>query len=226
MNHHPKPDVLKQFANGEIVTPLASMVSAHVGVCEHCHALYQEFLAEQERDFKIGESIISSSELKESFDSLMTQVAHSDLSQTHNSESDKVEISVSGENFILPDTFNFLKDLNIPWKEFGKRNAIAPVVTSVLGNFYLIYIGPGEQVPEHAHSNNEYSFVVSGSYKDGKTTFVDGDFAVFEKDHTHTPTAVSADGCLVVSWVEGRLNFFKGILSPLNSFLWWYLHRA
>jgi putative transcriptional regulator len=121
---------------------------------------------------------------------------------------------------------SFLKGRQIPWKEFGKNNAIAPVVMSQKGNFYLIYIGPGEIIPQHDHSDIEYSYLVAGSYNDGITTFKTGDFSVSKHGQIHSPQATSDDGCLVISWVEGRLNYFRGFLKPLNSILWWYLHKA
>lgn len=225
MIHHPESNLLFKFSKGELSSALSSMISAHLNQCLECQSSYRKSIEEDSHIFSSLSGDLTASEIDSAFDSLMNKIDEKS-NRDYFIASNNVSVSIAGETFELPDSFGFLKDQEISWKEFGKKNAIAPVITSKEGNFYLIYIGPGESVPEHSHTNIEYSYVAAGSYSDGISTYQTGDFSFTNQTHRHSPVATSSDGCLVISWVEGRLNYFKGILSPLNSLLWWYLHRA
>lgn len=224
MNFHPENELIKSFARGSLVSPLGIMVSAHVNTCSECSRQYQNYIQEFAEELESETFILDGQELEDNFLSVMNKI-NNDQTIASN-KINKFKLDVSGQVIELPAAMNFLADQKISWKEFGKKNAIAPVSVSKEGNLYLIYIGPGESVPHHDHSGIEYTFVAAGSFDDGIASFTTGDFSVSKSGYSHTPKATSSDGCLVISWVEGRLNYFNGILKPLNSILWWYLHRA
>jgi putative transcriptional regulator len=225
MTHHPHFELIKKYAQGELTTPLSVMLSAHLETCQACRLSYHDIVKQEAVQLDQCAEEISESELDAAFNSLIELTADTPADVPVEA-SDPASIKVAGQVVELPKSMSFLKDQIIPWKEFGKKNAIAPVATSQNGQFYVIYIGPGESVPQHDHTGLEYSYVVAGSYNDGISNFETGDFAVSTNGYSHSPAATSDDGCLVISWVEGRLNFFQGILKPLNPLLWWYLHRA
>jgi len=226
MIHHPKNEVIEKYAAGELFPHLDTMVSAHIEVCQECRLGYKRIVEKNSRHFSSLSSDFSNLELDSAFDSIMNKVAIQNNDSKNEETSGNVAVNVSGQVIHLPRSMNFLKDRQVPWKEFGKKNAIAPIVMSPKGNLYLIYIGPGESVPQHNHSGIEYSYVVAGSYDDGISIFNTGDFSSSTHEIGHSPRATSEDGCLVISWVEGRLNYFNGFFKPLNAILWWYLHRA
>jgi putative transcriptional regulator len=223
MNHHPDKILLEKYSAAELGGPLTSMISLHLEQCEECKVHYQQI-------FKSSANTLAEEKL--SFDGLdldlafqkLTQKIHETNKTEFVSQTNDIKITFNDKVFSLPNSLKFLNEQVIPWKEFGKQNAIAPVLSTKDGNFYLIYMGPGETVPTHSHTHVEYSYVLSGEYHDGQSTYSTGDFSINKT--VHTPMATSDDGCLVLSWVEGRLNFFQGIFKPLNSILWWYLHRA
>lgn len=226
MMQHPQEQVIQAFAKGSLMSPIATMVSAHLEICKICEAHYRSLIDSEAKSLENEAYNLSTSDMDKAFHSIMGKIDSQAIDSYRDLNEDAVSIEISGQIIQLPRAMNFLKDQKIPWKEFGKKNAIAPVSMSPQGNFYLIYIGPGESVPQHDHSGLEYSYVAAGSYEDGISTFNTGDFSVSGSGYTHSPKATSSDGCLVISWVEGRLNYFDGILKPLNSLLWWYLHRA
>lgn len=225
MTQHPQENLIKAFSKGDLIPPLAAMVSAHIEKCTACRVSYNELLKLEAKSLENEVHDLSVGDVDVFFDSVINKISSVHEPLLGGAVED-AEIEISGKIVKLPRALNFLKDQNIPWKEFGKKNAIAPVTTTQEGNFYLIYIGPGEKVPNHGHSGLEYSYVAAGSYVDGISEFNTGDFSVSGSDHVHSPQATSSDGCLIISWVEGRLDYFHGILRPLNSLLWWYLHRA
>ena len=223
---HPQKQLIESFAQGSLISSIATMVSAHLEVCDICQAQYHDLMATESKALEREALNLTKSDMDKAFSAVMNMIEEKSPESVIVESKEAVQIEISGQVIQLPQSLGFLKDQKIPWKEFGKKNAIAPISTSPNGNFYLIYIGPGESVPKHDHSGLEYSYVAAGSYVDGISTFNTGDFSVSGSGYTHSPKATSSDGCLVISWVEGRLNYFDGILSPLNSLLWWYLHRA
>ncbi|MGE3609521.1 MAG: cupin domain-containing protein [Bacteriovoracaceae bacterium] len=225
MNHHPQPDVMLEYAQGNILSPLSVMVAAHLEVCKECRDQYTKTLEKLTKpDAEVFQ--VPSDEMNSALNNIFNMIDQGVEEIKPAKELSPFEITVAGQVIPLPRSMSFLKDQVIPWKEFGKQNAIAPVISQENGRFYLIYMGPGETVPHHDHNGREFSYVVAGTYNDGISNFSSGDFSVFKKGDQHTPHATSDDGCLVVSWVEGRLNFFTGIFKPLNRILWWYLHKA
>jgi putative transcriptional regulator len=226
MIHHPQTDIILKYTEGELIPSLASMIASHLEVCDQCRMHYKEFLQQSARHLESGSVELSGMDVDRAFNMVMEKLDQQKFPEENRAETQQVQINVSGQLITLPRSMNFLKDEQIIWKEFGKKNAIAPLVTGPKGNLYLIYIGPGESVPQHNHTGVEYSYVAAGSYNDGISTFNTGDFSISSDEVSHSPRATSEDGCLVISWVEGRLNYFDGWLKPLNSLLWWYLHRA
>lgn len=225
MKHIFDDKILKQYASGELNSAISALVSSHLENCKECSLKYEQ-LINQEADQTLEKTVDLSADIQDQiFAKLLGQIENPDQITPENNEQ-PFTVDVSGYKIELPKSLSFLKHHQLNWKEFGKKNSIAPVSMSKEGNFYLIYIGPGESVPRHDHTGIEYSYVVAGSYEDGVSSFTTGDFTISSKGHLHSPKATSEDGCLVVSWVEGRLNYFNGIFKPLNSLLWWYLHRA
>lgn len=231
MIHHPNDTLILKFSKAEIFSPLASMVSAHIEKCYECREKYQNYLNQEslEEQNSKNDADLNGNDIANALHLVMNKIGKENDILSPPKRIEEVEdffIEVSGEKIQLPRSMNFLKKQTIPWKEFGKKNAIAPVVVTKEGTFYLIYIGPGEAVPHHGHTEIEYSYVAAGAFEDGLSSYETGDFSFTNNTHYHTPKALSDDGCLVISWVEGRLNFFTGFLRPLNNLLWWYLHKA
>lgn len=94
------------------------------------------------------------------------------------------------------------------------------------GSLLFIYVGPGEAIPEHGHAGKEYGCVIEGKFEGHGQNFSTGDFTFYDKNTHHSPKALSEEGCLVLVWLEKRLNFLSGPLKPLNPLLWWYLNRV
>lgn len=224
--NHPQIQLIEEYANGALNSPVSLLIRAHLDACPDCQLLYEGQVSSKAKEFSSSNFKLSQSEIENDFEKVMSKIGKSKKHSAKDTEVAPVTISVSGQVIELPRSMSFLKDQEISWKEFGKKNAIATIPGSLGNQLYLIYIGPGEGVPAHNHTGTEYSYVAAGSYNDGISDFNTGDFTLSTNQVAHSPKATSDDGCLVISWVDGRLNFFRGIFSPLNKILWWYLHRA
>ena len=223
--YHPNDSLIAEYAKGTISPGLGLLVSAHIKQCEECFFKIENLSAREAQSLKEaqGESPIN---LDEAFDALMGEIDEIVEPALQEEESPAQTLHVKGQEFTLPLGLTFALEKPVNWKEFGKKSCIAPVMETERGNLYFIYLGPGEEIPNHDHEAVEYSYVVQGCYESQGHFLSTGTFSQFNNGEQHSPRAVSDDGCLVVSWVEKRLNFFTGVFYPLNKLLWWYLHKA
>ena len=219
-SHHPSSELLKKFAEGRLDGSLASVASAHL---EHCSAC-QKFVRSAEE--KLASSAfgsvaqVSTAEAREAWKAISSRMnapkSHDPVSQS--------EIFINGVQFILPRALHKLAAKPIKWMPFGKGGKISKLGDESGKSLFLIYLSSNEEVPMHSHEGSEHSYVIAGSYSADGFTFNTGDFTVSNEAVTHAPKAGSEDGCLLLSSVENRLNFFQGWMKPFNALLWWILN--
>ncbi|WP_417335827.1 cupin domain-containing protein [Halobacteriovorax marinus] len=225
VGYHPDHKILEKYATGDLGVGISLLVSAHLDHCEQCSRHVSQLTADAVNSFMEPVTDISynlDSELDQLIGSIDTEV----LNKSSVQREEDGKVTFLDKTFTLPRSMAYLASKELNWKEFGKNSRIAPVETTEEGNLYFIYLDKNEEVPQHGHEGIEYSYVAAGSYGSQSDIFNTGDFSSFDSQIIHTPKALSDDGCLVISWVEKRLNFFTGIFSPLNKIMWWYLHKA
>lgn len=223
MKHHPSNEVLKKYAEAELNESLSSVVSAHIEQCSMCRSSVNSI-----EKFLATDLYSKTSPSQESLDSIWSNITGKlDAKPRQEKSSDlskPTHITVGDQTFEMPRS---LRNINLPdmkWMSFGREGKIARLKGDESSSLLLIYLGPNEEVPLHSHSGAEYSYVISGSFAASGTVFETGDFAFSDNTDVHTPKATSPDGCLLVSNVEERLNFFQGLLKPLNWIFWKFLN--
>ena len=225
LKYHPDQKLLEQYATGGLGVGISLLVSAHLEHCQQCSKQMAHLTDRAVEKFMMPASEVSydlDNELNHLLSKIDTIETYDDIAENN----DVAQISFLDKKFFLPKGMGHLASKELNWKEFGKNSRIAPVEVTEQGNLYFIYLDKNEEVPLHGHEGIEYSYVAAGSYASCSDVFNTGDFSSFDSHIKHAPKALSDDGCLVISWVEKRLNFFTGVFSPLNKLMWWYLHKA
>nr|WP_145547064.1 ChrR family anti-sigma-E factor [Variovorax boronicumulans] len=72
---------------------------------------------------------------------------------------------------------------------------------------FLLRLAPGKYLPRHAHSGREFTQVLCGAFHDGRAHFHAGDFDAPGQGVQHLPVVQSADECVCLTAVQGRLQF-------------------
>ncbi len=222
VSHHPKPDLIQKFAQGDLQAPLASVVSAHIEFCPMCFEKVKSLEADLAEDFFSNSLSSPKSEKKQAWSQLASRLQMTPVKKSENSQASVLQIQ--GQSFNLPRSIKSLDSSNIKWMPFGQGGKITKLAEKSNENLYLIYLASGETVPTHSHQGVEYTYVISGSFKADGQEFTTGDFSRSDQSTVHAPQATSDDGCLILSSVEERLNFLQGTLKPLNGVLWWFLN--
>ncbi len=78
----------------------------------------------------------------------------------------------------------------------------------------LLYIPPGEPVPEHGHRGLELTLVLAGSFADGEAVFARGDLEIADESVEHLPVAGKEEACICLAVTDAPLRF-KGWLPRL-----------
>ena len=226
--YHPDIELIKKYESGELEAGLGLLVKTHLNNCEACRVRAESELERQASDFfhSSDTTQISPDQSDDIFNSIFEKVEGAQPKVERNNINGPATLKFHDKTFLLPDTLSFVSDKDISWKEFGENSAVAQVTSGKAGGLFFIYLGPGETIPKHGHHGREYSYVLDGHYSSDGHRLDTGDFSTFEESDIHEPSTTSEDGCLVISWVENRLNFLHGIFAPLNRLLWWYLKRS
>lgn len=224
--YHPDIKLLEEYVAGDLASGVSLLISTHLTDCEQCQREAAKLTKSSAHElFESEAQALDSNELDMAFDSLFENIEEvtpplKDRTKT------KPFVKFGDKIIPLPEKLAFAAQKELTWKEFGNDCGVAQITDGIGGGLFFIYMGPGETVPEHGHSGCEYSYVVDGYYYSEGTKLSNGDFSVFNESDIHSPATASDEGCLVISFVENRLNFFQGLLAPLNRLLWWYLKRS
>ncbi len=96
-----------------------------------------------------------------------------------------------------------------PWRWIGPgmRYSRVRLAADDQAFVFLLRIAPGKYLPQHAHTAREFTQVLCGSFHDGRAQFGAGDFDVADSSVHHLPVVQSAQECVCLTAVQGRLVF-------------------
>ena len=101
-----------------------------------------------------------------------------------------------------------LKDMK--WKSLVPGVA----VHDILGNrktkegdrLYLLKAKGGMRMPDHSHTGEEWSLILTGSYTVGGTRFTRGDLHIEDETETHAPHIDEGEDCICLVMTQGPLK--------------------
>lgn len=227
--HHPKDQELQAYTDGTLISGLSVIISTHLEFCASCSDKVKKYNQKLSGDFfQSFEQSSSSLDLDAELSKLDNSLKNLSTQKSENQgpQAPAVhQIHFDQMSFELPATLSSICSQYLDWRRFGEKSAVCRVTDEAKGNLLFIYVGPGEEIPEHGHEGSEFGCVIQGRFESEGQSYSTGDFALYDENIKHSPKALSDDGCLVVVWLEKRLNFLTGPLKPLNPVFWWYLNR-
>ena len=78
----------------------------------------------------------------------------------------------------------------------------------------LLYIPPGQSVPEHGHGGLELTLVLQGSFSDSEGSFGVGDVETAHGEIEHQPVAGQGAPCICLAATDAPLRF-RGLIPRL-----------
>ncbi|OIQ31482.1 MAG: transcriptional regulator [Alphaproteobacteria bacterium MedPE-SWcel] len=205
ITHHTPDALLAAYAAGSLPQPFALVVASHISLCLDCRAAYDAHQAAGGvvLDTVAGEDLSES--LKSSvFDLLDAPVVPEPVFQR------------SG---VYPGPVMEVLDGKPPrWKPVGGGVRQCILSAAEAGSVRLLYIPPGQAVPDHSHNGLELTLVLQGSFSDETGRFGVGDLEVADEHLDHTPVADAGAPCICLAATDAPLRFrtlVPRLLQPL-----------
>jgi putative transcriptional regulator len=203
--HHSPDALLAAYAVGSLPHPFAVVVATHVSMCLECRAALEAHQVVGGTVLDAANSAALSSKLKSSV------LAHLD---------DPVEPEpIFKPSGVYPSpVVEALKGQPPRWKKLGAGVRQSILSAGEEGSVRLLYIPPGQAVPDHSHNGLELTLVLQGSFSDDSGQFGVGDLEVADEHLEHTPKAGAGAPCICLAATDAQLrftSFLPRLLQPL-----------
>lgn len=209
--HHPRQELLGDFATGKLDQATHLVVAVHAAQCECCRTFVKaiELLAG-----KAIEDIEPVAMSADAFDAVMARI---EAAPSLPGNSAPAPVGPSDED--LPEIVQRLP--------VGKRRIVAPGVSlrpillggSERSRAFLLQSAPGTRMLEHTHTGTELTCVLKGSFSHEGGRYGPGDFDFGDDSVDHRPIVGGEGPCLCIVAMTGNLRM-NGLLGRLiNPFL-------
>ena len=205
ISHHVPDALLAAYAVGSLPHPFALVVAAHVSLCLECRAGFEAHQAAGGAVLEaVGEVAVSPN--------LLADV----LGRFEMPDDAKPRHPRSG---VYPGpVMSALNGRPPRWKSLGLGVRQCILSAGREGSVRLLYIPPGQAVPDHGHGGLELTLVLQGSFGDDTGQFGVGDLEVADQSLVHTPTADPGAPCICLAATDAPLRFnslIPRLLQPL-----------
>ncbi|MEX0969993.1 MAG: ChrR family anti-sigma-E factor [Paracoccaceae bacterium] len=205
ITHHTPDALLAAYASGNLAYPYALAVAAHVSLCMDCRAALE---AHQAAGGAVLESTGPAAMTAGKREALLDR-----LDAPHK------PAHVFRPSGIFPGPIMQALNGQPPrWRSLGMGNRQCILSANRQGSARLLYIAPGQAVPEHTHNGLELTLVLQGSFSDSTGRFGVGDLEVANDDLDHQPIADEGAPCICLAATDAPLRFsslIPRLLQPL-----------
>jgi putative transcriptional regulator len=194
ITHHSSEALLAAYAAGNLPHPYALVVASHISLCAECRATFEAHQA-------AGGVVLDSVGTKDVSEDLKTSVL--DLLDAPFTP----EPTYHRSGVYPGPVMEALKGKPLRWKSVGLGVRQCILSDGPEGSARLLYIPPGQAVPDHSHNGLELTLVLQGSFSDETGRFGVGDLEVADQDLEHTPIADSGPPCICFAATDAPLRF-------------------
>ncbi|WP_188152414.1 ChrR family anti-sigma-E factor [Teredinibacter waterburyi] len=228
LNHHPMPEVLADYASGSLSLSHALCVAAHLEHCAHCRQMSDTLV-------HVGAQLFESQSLQlhgDSIDEGLKQKVFSMLDdETLQLDSAPVSISdqpaskptSNGKAYKVPRCLSqFIKGSfdSLEWVRVSPSIKIATLCRDKDGSqVALSRVQPGGKMPHHAHTGDELTLVLEGSFSDVDGIYRKGDFILRNSGDRHKPVVTKDAECICLMVLDAPIQFTGFFTRWLNPIL-------
>lgn len=214
--HHPGEETLLSYAAGTLDEPTSIMVATHLALCPVCRAVVR---AAEQIGGELMETLSSAVPVKTSADDILT------LIETTTEVRSDIRIDPAANNNTA-DTFlprplrNYVPGGvdALSWKWMGPGVRYARILDDGKGTkIGLMRIASGTRMPQHGHTDEEFTMVLAGGYTDALGAYARGDVETADASTMHQPVADDDGDCVCLVVTRGELKptgFFARIFQP------------
>lgn len=205
VTHHIPDSILAAYAAGTLPQVYAVVVASHISLCDESRVALGAHQAVGGAVLEEAETVAVSATLK---DSLFAQL-----------DASFVPEPVFERSGVYPGpVMEALAGRPLKWQKLGMGVRQDILSEDANGSVRLLYIPPGQAVPDHGHNGLEMTLVLQGSFSDETGRYGVGDVELADEDLEHTPIADPGDPCICLAATDARLKFnalVPRLLQPL-----------
>lgn len=194
ITHHISEPMLIAYAAGNLPKPFAVVVASHISLCAQCRATVEAHQS-------VGGVLLEASETADISESLKAGVL--DMLDTPL----KSEPVYERAGIYPAPVVEALQGKSPKWKSLGRGVKQNILSQSDEGSVRLLFIPPGQAVPDHSHNGLELTLVLQGSFSDEEGKFGVGDVEIGDEDLEHTPIAGDGCPCICLAATDAPLKF-------------------
>lgn len=207
ITHHISEPLIAAYAAGRLSRPFALVVAAHVSLCDSCRAGLAAHECAGGAVIERDRGTTLSADLRARvFDGLDTDPPFTDA---------PAPVRMGPYPGPVAD---MLQRQEPKWKSLGLGAKQAILSQGAEGSVRLLYIPPGQAVPDHGHNGLELTLVLQGAFRDKTGRFGVGDVEIADDDLDHVPTAEDSMACICLAATDAPLKFntlVPRLLQPL-----------
>ena len=205
ITHHIPDHLLAAYASCSLPDAFALAVASHISMCQLCRAGLEAH--------QLAGGILLDDSSAENLSGTLKSDVMALLDQPFHTEPEY------GRREIFPGPLNAtMKGLNPAWKKLGMGVRQSILFADKDGSARLLWIPPGQHVPDHGHNGLELTLVLQGSFSDETGHYGVGDLEVGDEDLEHTPVAGTEIPCICLAATDAALRFnafIPRLLQPL-----------
>ncbi|MDF1856575.1 ChrR family anti-sigma-E factor [Pseudooceanicola sp.] len=205
ITHHVPDALLAAYATGNLPEAYALVVAAHISLCLECRAAYE---AHQVGGGAVLETV-GAEAVSEDLKSNVLDLLDAPY---------RPQPTYPRAGVYPGPVMEALKGKPPSWKSVGLGVRQSILSSGRDGSVRLLYIPPGQAMPDHSHNGLELTLVLQGSFSDSTGQFGVGDLEVADHDLEHTPTADPGAPCICLAATDAPLRFrslVPRLLQPL-----------
>lgn len=192
--HHIPDQLVRAHATGNLPHAFAVVVAAHLSMCDACRARAE---AEEAVGGALLDRLTPADLSPGALDRLMAALDRPDPFPPPARRSGIFPAPVMAELGGRPPK----------WRALGGGIRQQILSADREGSLRLLYIPPGEAVPEHGHRGLELTLVLQGSFADRAGRFGVGDVEVASDEVDHQPIAGAGAPCICLAATDAPLRF-------------------
>ena len=199
VNHHPSDDVLMAYAAGNLDEATSLLIATHITLCPECRHAVE--LAES-LGGELLEKVEATPLQAESIDKMLAAI-EGDMAAND-------DIAPPKGNGMIPSPLAAyvgaaLEDADWRWVGPGVKYADISVATGG-PSVGLLKIAPSTEMPQHGHTADEMTMVLSGGYTDTHGSYKRGDVEVADDGVVHQPVADAGEECICLIVRHGAMR--------------------
>ena len=221
--HHPYEETLLAYAAGTLDEPTSILVATHLALCPECRSVVQAAEA-------IGGELMEALRPMEAVTTTVDDLFQLMTAEKISTDATKVRSEIRRDPAANSNTADTVLPLplrtyipggvdSLKWQWMGPGVRYARILDDGAGTKAgLMRIASGTRMPQHGHSDEEFTMVLAGSYSDSFGNYRRGDVETATTETLHQPVADNDGDCLCLVVTRGALkptSLIARVLQPL-----------